>query len=157
MLAHSGLNAAAAHGVQLRSSEEGLFSLFEISNERPVLACSAHPLPFDMRGIRITAVYEGDRKGTYSVPASALPPSRPLVLEGDFRSDSYVESQYMFLHMDAQFAGSAPVRLDPGKMFVEVEVETAIIGVVPYSTTTTHLASDFYDIMNGAHWKDGCD
>ena len=51
--------------------------------------------------------YEDDNEGTYTITSQTLPGSSLSVLEGNFRSESYAESQYTFLHMDGQFAGTA--------------------------------------------------
>jgi hypothetical protein len=86
-------------------------------------------------------------------------------LDADFSSENFAESQYLFMHMDGQFDGEIPIRLDPSKMVVQFDgeipirldpskmvvvttFETKIIGVIPYQNTITQSGFDFTNMMN---------
>ncbi len=154
--AYSAWNISALGGLELRSSQHDRFSFFEISNGRPIEACNPSPFPVSFEGLEITIFYENDDEGTYTVGPSTLQPSSLALLEGTFRSESHAESRYTFLHMDAQFAGTAPIRLDPNRMHVEVDVHVPILGLVPYMITERYTALDFYNTMNEDAGTFGC-
>ena len=141
-------NITLLEKLELRSSEHGRFSFFEISNDRSIEVCNPSPSYVSFEKFTITMFYEGDNEGTYTIPGQTLPPSSLSVVDGDFRSEIFAESQYTFLHMDAQFAGTAPIRLDPNQMFVVTNIHTSIMGIIPYTISNQYYASDFYNIMN---------
>ena len=145
--AYAALNIHALQALEIRSSDPGRFSFFEIGNGRPIEACNMSPFAAGFERLEITMFYQDDDKGTYVVGAGMLPPARS-VLEGAFSSESYAESQYTFLHMDAQFGGTAPIRLDPSQMFVETSIRTSILGFIPYTINDRYAASEFYSMMN---------
>lgn len=146
--AYSGWNILSLNNLELRSSQHDRFSFFEISNGRPIEVCNPSPFYVSFDRLTITMFYEDDDEGTYTITSQTLPASSLSILEGNFRSESYAESQYTFLHMDGQFAGTAPIRLDPNQMFVVTNIQTSILGFIPYSITQQHYAFDFYNIMN---------
>ena len=52
-------------------------------------------------------------------------------LGGQFTSEMYAESQYMFLHMDSQMGGMVDVRLDPARMEVVASATVPLLGLKP--------------------------
>ena len=141
-------NIVSLENLELRSSEHGRFSFFEISNNRAIEVCNPTSAYLSFNKLTITMFYQNDNEGTYTIPGQSLPPSSLSLLDGSFRSELYAESQYTFLHMDAQFAGTAPIRLDPNEMFVVTDIHTSILGFIPYKVTKQYYAFDFYNIMN---------
>ena len=141
-------NIVALDNLELRAAEQGRFSFFEISNGKEIQICNSSPFYVSFDRIDVTMFYEEDNEGTYTVPSDTLPPSSASILEGNFRSESYAESQYTFLHMDGEFAGTAPIRLDPNKMFVILNIQTSILGFIPISISDQYRAFDFYNLMN---------
>ncbi|MEJ2259685.1 MAG: thr operon leader peptide, partial [Nitrosopumilaceae archaeon] len=84
----------------------------------------------------------------FEVGPTTLDPNTSKISELNFSSDSFSESQYLFMHMDGQFDGEIPIRLDPNKMIITTTFETRIIGVIPYQTVITQSAFDFTNMMN---------
>ena len=146
--AYSAWNIISLENLEFRSSQHDRFSYFEISNSRAIEVCNPSPFYVSFDKLEISMFYEDDNEGTYTVLSETLPASSLSILEGTFRSESYAESQYTFLHMDAQFAGTAPVRLDPNQMFVVTNIQTSILGIIPYTVSNQYYAFDFYNIMN---------
>ncbi len=146
--AYSAWNITALEDLRVGPPDGGAFSFFEASNGRAIAVCNASPFYVSMSGLDITVLYQGDEKGTYSFASGALAPYASSILNGTFRSESYAESQYIFLHMDGQFSGDVPARLDPGMMLVRTDVKTSILGVIPYSVTKEHPAYDYYSLVN---------
>lgn len=155
--AFSAWNIMALDNLELRSSQHGNFSFFEISNGRAIEVCNPSPFYVSFDRMDISMFYQEDNEGTYSLPPSTIAPSTISIIEGSFRSESYAESQYTFLHMDGEFAGTAPIRLDPNQMFVVTNIQTSILGFIPYSITNQYSAFDFYNIMNEKDEKISCE
>ena len=147
----SAWNIYAANNLQLQGPE-GQFSYFEMVNDNKLIVCN--PLPFfvNFERIEIVTYFEGMNKGVLSIQPTIIPPSSSLVVNGTFRSETFSEAQYLALHFDGMFSGSTPKRIDPNKMVILTEVQTPIIGVIPYSVTKQYSSMDFWNILNG---KDG--
>lgn len=93
-------------------------------------------------------IFDEKSKGSFGILGTTLPPLSSSVLEGVFKSQTFEETQYLSLHFDSMFGGSAPVRIDPSKFFIITEIQTPIIGVIPYSVTKQYSGLDFWNIMN---------
>ena len=133
--------------IQLRTPNEE-FSYFEMANKEEILICNPMPFFVSFNGMKIETFYTEDEKGVFEIGPTTLEPSTSKISQLNFSSESFSESQYLFMHMDGQFDGEIPIRLDPNKMIVTTTFETRIIGVIPYETTITLSAFDFTNMMN---------
>jgi len=77
-----------------------------------------------------------------------MDPKTSQVLDVNFSSENFSESQYLFMHMDGQFDGEIPIRLDTSQMAVVTEFETRIIGIIPYHNTIAQSGLEFTTMMN---------
>ena len=81
--------------------------------------------------------------------SSSFSPVSSIIVNGTFRSDTFSEAQYLALHFDGMFSGSAPERIDPRKIVFITQIEAPIIGVIPYSVTNQYSGLFFWDTLNG--------
>ena len=146
--AYAAWNYASLGNLELRATEPGGFSFFEISTGKGIQICNSSPIYASFDRIDLTIFYQDDNEGTYTIPANTLAPSSQTILEGNFRSESFSEAQYTLLHMDGEFAGTAPMRLDSNQMFVTLNIQTSLLGLIPISTSEQYRAFDFYNLMN---------
>ena len=58
-----------------------------------------------------------------------------------------MDSQRLFLIMDFQFDGGDN-RIDARQLFVLVNIDTPIIGVIPYTVEVQYSGFDFDQLMN---------
>lgn len=145
----SAWNIFAAQQIEFRWTENDDFNYFELSNNGNITVCNPFPFFVHFTKFEIKTFYDQRDIGVFSVDGISLPPSSKSVLSGQFRSDNFSESQYLFMHMDAEFAGTAPVRVDPTKMFVITQIHTPILGFIPYSVSEEFTGFDFSKIMKG--------
>jgi hypothetical protein len=133
--------------LQMRTSDSE-FSYFEMTNYEKIEICN--PLPFfvSFNGIEIQVYYTDDLKGIFEIESTTINPNTSQETDLKFSSDSFSESQYLFMHMDGQFSGEMPARLDANQMIVVTDFETRIIGIIPYHSTITQSAFDFTKMMN---------
>jgi hypothetical protein len=124
------------------------FSYFDMSNYEKIEICN--PLPFfvSFNGLKIEFYYQNDIKGVFEIGPTTISPNTSEILDVDFSSENFAEAQYLFMHMDGQFGGELPMRLDPSKMVMVTSFETRIIGVIPYQNTFTQSGFDFTNMMN---------
>lgn len=133
--------------LQLRTPNSE-FSYFHMSNYETIEMCNSMPFFVSFNGLRIETYYTNDLKGVFKIGPTTLKPNTSEVIDMDFSSENFAESQYLFMHMDGQFDGEIPIRLDPSKMVVVTNFETKIIGVIPYQNTITQSGFDFTNMMN---------
>ncbi len=124
------------------------FSYFEMSNYEKIKICNPMPFFVSFSGLKIETYYTNDLKGIFEIGPTIIGPNTSEILDLDFSSENFAESQYIFMHMDGQFDGEIPIRLDPSKMIVVTNFETKIIGVIPYQNTITQSGLDFTNMMN---------
>ena len=124
------------------------FSYFEMSNYEKIQICNPAPFFVSFNGLTIATYYTQDLKGIFEIGPTTIDPNTVEVLGLDFSSENFAESQYLFMHMDGQFDGEIPVRLDPNQMIVVTTFETKIIGVIPYQSIITQSGFDFTKMMN---------
>jgi DNA-binding beta-propeller fold protein YncE len=124
------------------------FSYFDMSNYETIEVCNSMPFFVSFNDLKIETYYSNDLKGVFEIGPTTINPNTSKVLEVSFSSDSFAESQYLFMHMDGQFDGEMPIRLDPSKMIVVTNFETKIIGIIPYQNTITQTGFDFTKMMN---------
>jgi len=151
--AYSGWNIYAVEQLQFSIADKEKFNYFDMVNGAKVSVCN--PLPFfvHFNEFNIVMILQGDEKGTFTVQGITLPPSSSLELEGKFRSETFEESQYIAMNFDGMFGGGVPVRIDPSNLAIATEIETPIIGVIPYSVTNQYSGFDFYNKMNDIDFK----
>ena len=135
--------------MQLRTPNSE-FSYFEMSSYEEIKVCN--PLPFfaSFSGLRIETHYGGDLKGVFVSGPTTIDPKSSKIIEVDFSSDSFSEAQYLFMHMDGQFDGEIPIRIDPSKMVVQTTYENRIMGVIPYQSSIVQSGFEFTNMMNEA-------
>ena len=124
------------------------FSYFDMSNYEKIKMCNPMPFFVGFNGLKIDFYYINDIKGVFEIGPTTISPNTSEILDVNFSSENFPEAQYLFMHMDGQFAGEIPFRLDPSKMVVVTTFETRIIGVIPYQNTITQSAFDFTNMMN---------
>ncbi len=124
------------------------FSYFEMASYEKIEMCN--PLPFfvSFNGIEIQVYNTNYLKGTFKIEPTTINPNTSQLMNIRFSSDNFSEAQSLFMHMDGQFSGEMPSRLDANQMIVVTDFETRIIGVIPYHSTITQSAFDFTQMMN---------
>lgn len=146
--AYSGWNIYAVEQLQFSVADKEKFNYFDIINDAKVSVCNPLPFYVNFNEFNMIMVFEGKDKGIFSVQGTTLPPWSSLEIEGNFHSETFQEIQYIALHFDGMFSESTPVRIDPRKLVIVTEIETPIIGVVPYTVTKQYSGLDFWNAMN---------
>ena len=133
--------------IQLITPNES-FSYFEMANDEQINLCN--PLPFfvSFQSMNVEILYKGDVKGVFKIGPTTLEPYTSKTFELNFSSNSFSESQYLFMHMDGQFDGEVPIRLNPNEMEIKITLDSRIIGIIPFQTIITQSAFEFTNKMN---------
>ncbi len=97
-------------------------------------------------------IFDQRDKGIFGIQGITLSPLSITTLEGKFSSETFQEAQYLSMHFDSMFGGTAPIRIDPNRFAIVTEIHTPILGMIPYSITQQYSGLDFWKMMND---KDG--
>jgi len=150
--AYSILNIYAAEQLQFRWSDQNKFNYFELSNNGDVTFCNTLPYWTSFKKFEITTFYDLENKGTFTIQPLMINPLSNATQNGVFHSEELNVAQYLFMQLDYEFNGGE-IRLDPNKMYIVVNIDTPIIGVIPHSTTMQYSGFDFNKIMNGENFN----
>jgi len=129
-------------------AEKTPFRYFELSSSEKIRVCNPTPFFVSFSGISFDIYYLNDLKGTFSINPNTLNPNSSKILDSKFSSEGFSEAQYLFMHMDGEFSGDVPVRLNPNEMKIAITYDTKIIGIIPYQQTTIQSAFEFSQMMN---------
>lgn len=80
---YSGWNIYAADQLQFRGAEEP-FSYYKMMSEGSVAVCNPLPFYVNFNGINVVPFFEGENKGTLSIPPVTISPSSSLIVNGTF-------------------------------------------------------------------------
>ena len=149
--AYSVLNIYAAEHLKFRWSDQNKFNYFTLSNGGNVEFCNALPYWASFQKFEINTFYDMENKGTFTIHPFTINPLTNSTQKGVFHSEGLSETQYLFMQLDYEFGGGE-IRLDPNKMYVVVNMDTPIIGVIPYTTSMQYSGFDFNQIMNGKNF-----
>ncbi len=151
----SGWNIFGAEQLQFSAAEER-FNYFDIINDGKISVCNPLPFYLNFNKIDMVLIFDKKSKGSFGIPGTTLHPVSSSVLEGVFKSQTFADAQYLSLHFDSMFGGSVPVRIDPSKFFIIAEIQTPIIGVIPFSVTKQYSGLDFWNMMNEKNDEFSC-
>ncbi|MCV0366290.1 MAG: thr operon leader peptide [Nitrosopumilus sp.] len=143
----SGLNILGAQQLEYRWSNPGEFRFFTMSNHGEMEFCNTIPFWTNFQKFEIGAFYDSKNIGSFVVKPAAINPLSSHVQEGIFSSEEIQASQHIFMTLDFEFDGG-DIRLDPNKFIILIQIDTPIIGLIPYSTTTQMSGFDFDKMMN---------
>ncbi len=141
------LNIYALEKLEL-SGIDNNFRFFVMSTDDKIKICNNSFLPANFNQFNIIIFYENKVLGTFMVNSASIMPYSVLEVDGKYKSDSYAQSQALFMTFDHMFMGSSPtVRIDPQKLAVVTEFKTTIIGI-PYSITEQFTGFEFWNMLN---------
>lgn len=142
----SGLNILGTQTLEYRWSGPGQFSFFGMSNHGDMEFCNTIPFWISFQKFEVGTFYDSKHIGSYVVKPLTINPLSSQVQEGIFSSEELAASQHVFMTLDFEFDGG-DIRLDPNKFITVIQVDTPIIGIIPFSTTTQISGFDFDKIM----------
>jgi len=145
--AYSGLSIVGAQQLEYRWDNPGEFSFFTMSNSGEIELCNTIPFWVSFQKFEIATFYQGEHMGSFVVNPLTINPFSSTVKEGIFTSQTTAEAQRNFMILDFMFNGGAE-RMDPNKFIIQTQIDTPIIGIIPFSFTTEILGSDFDKMMN---------
>lgn len=132
--AYSGWNIFAVQQLEYRWDGPGFFSFFTFSDKGDMEFCNAMPFWTNVQQFEISTFYDETYLGSFVTNSFTVNPYSSAIQTGNFISDDLLAAQHVFMTMDFEFDGG-DIRLDPNKMVVVVEIDTPIIGIIPYTST----------------------
>ena len=153
---YSGWNIYAADQLQITGTDEGQFRFFDMINSGSIEVCNSMPFFVNYQKYSINIFFNEANKGTYSTSPLNLDPLSSEIVNGTFSSETFSEAQYLALHFDGMFSGSAPERIDPRQLKIITQVEVPIIGIIPYTITKQYSGLFFWDELNGKIGEYNC-
>ena len=146
-LIYSGSSIVEAKQLEFRWDNPGEFTFFTMSNGGEMEFCNIMPFWTSFQKFEISSFYQSKHLGSFVVKPMAIDPLSSTVQEGIFSSEELSAAQHIFMTFDFEFNGGN-IRLDPTKFIIVTSIDTPILGIIPYSTTTQISGFEFDKIMN---------
>ena len=124
------------------------FRFFGLINEEEIVICNPSPFYTSFNNLKIKMSFEGREIGEISFPGIFLEPNSNTTKKGEFNTQSFEEVQYYSMHFDAMFLNTIAQRIEPSKMIIQTEIQTQILGFIPYTVTNQYAALEFWEMMN---------
>lgn len=145
--AYSGLNIVSANNLSFEWMDENNFKFFEMSNNKDIIICNPLPVPVTFNQIQMRVFFEKNQHGALTIPGQTLEPGKNTA-QSIFTSDNFAGNQYLLMEFDAQLTGTSEVRHDLRQLVIVVNVDTPILGMIPYSTSYQFQGESFMEMMN---------
>ena len=150
-------NIVIAEQIQFRPASDGTFSYFSLINQEKLSICNPSPIYATFNEVKISMIYEGRNIGTVEFPGVIIDPDSAIIKDGKFRTEAFEEIQYLSMHFDGMFMDAIPTRIDLVKMEIITDIQTQIMGFIPYSVTKHYQGLEFWEMMNGNTESYSCD
>ena len=146
-LIYSGSSIVEAQQLEYRWDNPGEFTFFTMFNDGEMEFCNTLPFWTSFQKFEIKAFYQSKHLGSFVVNPMTINPLSSTVQEGIFSSEERLSAQHIFMTFDFEFNGGN-IRLDPTKFIIVTSIDTPILGIIPYSTTTQISGFEFDKMMN---------
>ncbi len=146
-IAYSGFSIIGVQQLEYRWDNPGEFNFFTMLNHGEMEFCNTIPFWMTFQKFEISAFYQSDHLGSFTVQPQTINPLDSTVESGIFKSEEMSEAQHIFMTFDFMFNGGN-IRLDPNQFIIVVNADTPILGLIPYSTITQMSGFEFDKIMN---------
>jgi hypothetical protein len=144
---YSGSSIVGAQQLEYRWYSPGEFSFFTMSNHGEIEVCNTLPFWISLERLKISTFYNSNQLGSFVTEPLTINPSTSSVQKGTFSSEQLSAAQHNFMTLDFQFNGGE-MRLDPNKFIVVIDIDTPILGIIPYYSTTQISGFEFDKMMN---------
>jgi len=145
--AYSTLSIVGAQQLEYRWDNPGEFTFFTMFNQGEMEFCNTMPLWTSFQKFEIATFYQSEHLGSFVVQPLTINPFSSTVQEGIFSTEERSESQHIFMTFDFMFNGGN-IRLDPNQFIIVISIDTPILGIIPYSSTTQISGFEFDEKMN---------
>jgi len=151
----SAWNLFSTEQVQFKTANPN-FKYFDLINNGKITMCNPLPLSASFNSVSIKMIYEGREIGTFDMSRVFLESNSETEIQGKFSSESFKESQYLSLHFDGMYNNVIPTRINVENMNVITQIQTNVIGVIPYAATHQYHGLEFWKMMEDSDGKYRC-
>ena len=151
----SAWNVFSADYLQFKAVKQN-FSYFDLINNGQISICNPLPFSASFNNVKISMIFDGRDIGVLNASDVILESNSETKIQGKFTSETAKEAQYLSLHFDSMYNDVIPTRIDQEKMTVLTEIQTKIIGIIPYSITDQYPGLEFWKMMEDVDDEYSC-
>ena len=141
-------NVLAAEQIQIKAVNEGYFSYFDLMNNGEILICNPLSMPVSFSQMQISMIYVDEKIGWVQFPGVTVEAQSEIREKGRFGTSDFKQAQYLALHFDGMYNGVIPSRIDLENITIRTEIDSLVLGFIPYSTVKQYPGLDFWFLMN---------
>lgn len=109
--------------------------------------CNPGILPLEFSEFKVKPYYKEMILGSYSIKPTFVTSGESKIVPGVSTSES-AAGEMILMYIDTELSGNDIARIDSNQMFVEVDFQTKILGIIPFTVSNSYSGQEFSDIMN---------
>lgn len=145
---YSVFSAMTLDQLQLTWHQSGSFDYLTMLNGGQLKVCNPSFIPLQFHGLTIRTVYDGSEVGRFYTSGAIIEPDSAVKLAGTGESTG-LTGQMISMYLDTEISGTDIMRVNSDAMQVVTSIDTALIGVIPYSVSDVYTGKEFFTMMNG--------
>ncbi|MGQ0606392.1 MAG: hypothetical protein ACT4OD_05525 [Candidatus Nitrosotenuis sp.] len=146
-LGYSSLNVISAKELEFRWPHQS-FDFLSVLTGKTIEVCNNSDYPATFSKYSFTMAYDENDLGTYSTGSGGFAAHTDGVVFGKFESKDDRMSSLFFSFLDTELGGTDVTRININKMKVTTQLDTTILGVIPFSITEQYSGQEFSDLIN---------
>ena len=146
-LGYSSISVVSAKDLEFRWPGNS-FDFLSVLTGKVIEVCNNTDLPVSFSKYSFSIFYDGNDLGTYSTGGGSFAPHTDGVVFGKFDAKDDRMSSLFFSFLDTEMSGTDVTRINTGKIKVITNVDTKILGVIPFSVSQEYGGQEFLDLIN---------
>lgn len=146
-LGYSSLNVISAKELEFGWPHQS-FEFTSVIIGKTLEVCNNSSLPATFQKYSFTIIYDENVLGTFSTGNGGFAPHTSGNVYGKFVSNDERISNIFLSFMDTEAGGTDVARMDLGKMKVMTNLDTTVMGVIPFSIPHEYSGEEFMKMLN---------
>ena len=154
-IGYSVFSAVSLGELEVKWNERGSFDYMTMLNGGVIEVCNPSDIQLGFNSLGIVALYQENEVGRFDTEGAVVQPNSAIEILGKGETTS-LAGQIMSMYLDTEISGTEVIRIDSEDMSIVTSIDTVLLGVIPYSVSSTYTGQEFYKIMNGQTEEYSC-
>lgn len=146
-LGYSSLNVISAKDLEFSWPRQS-FDFLSVLTGKTLEVCNDSDIPATFSKYSFSIFYDENDLGTFSTGSGGLAPHTDGVIFGKFESKDNKISTLFLSFLDTEVSGTDVTRININKIKVITQLDTTVLGVIPFSITQEYSGPEFLESIN---------
>jgi len=152
---YSSFSAVTLDQIQIKWNDRGSFGFITMLNGGMIEVCNSSFVPLSFNQISIVAFLDGEEAGRFTAGGTTVQPGSSAELRGDGEMTGSAAGMFS-TYIDTETPGNNIARVDSSSIAVLTSIDTAVLGMIPFSVTEWYSGQEFFEMMNEKSEGYGC-